>query len=68
MTNLPATDPYTYFYSQLINEDSPSQMPQMPQLESYINSNISPDEVLKDSKYMTYNSDIEEKQCPISLE
>jgi len=76
MTNLTpsVSDPYTHFYSQLINNthlseniiDSPPS--QMPQLESYVNSNIIIEEVLKDSKYITYNSDMEEKQCPISLE
>jgi hypothetical protein len=65
MANLPPSDPYTYFYSQIINNSTPSQR---PQLESYVNSVVSPEEVLKDSKYMTYNSDIEEKQCPISLD
>ena len=72
MANLLPNDPYTNNYSQIINNSiyvpdlqSPQQM---PQLESYVNINISTEEILKDSKYMTYNSDIEEKKCPISLD
>ena len=72
MANLPPNDPYTNNYSQIINSsisvpDYQQSPQQMPQLESYVNINISTEEILKDSKYMTYNSDIEEKQCPISL-
>ena len=73
MANLLPNDPYTNNYSQIINNSiyvpdlqSPQQM---PQLESYVNINISTEEILKDSKYITYNSDIiKENQCPISLE
>ena len=69
MANLPPNDPYTNNYSQIINSSiSVPEYQQMPQLESYVNINISTEEILKDSKYMTYNSDIEEKQCPISLD
>ena len=68
MSNLPPNDPYTTNYSQIINNSELFITSHIPQLEPYININISPEEVLKDSNYIKYNTDIEDKQCPISLE
>ena len=67
MANLPSSnnDPYTYFYSNLINgNDGNNDIEHM----SHLNLHVSPDDVLKDSNYIKYNSEIKEKQCPISLE
>jgi hypothetical protein len=63
MSNLTTsnTDPYTYFYSNLIN--SMTGTPVTP-----LTIEINVDFVLKECKYIKYNYGFKETQCPISLD
>ena len=78
MANLPpsVSDPYTYFYSTIINSPLPSSLTQLtpptslPQLTplTTLSNELNINDVLKKCKYIKYNYGFKETQCPISLE
>jgi hypothetical protein len=70
MANLPpsVSDPYTYFYSTIINSPLPSYLPQLTPLDTTLSNELNINDVLKECKYIKYNYGFKETQCPISLE
>ena len=61
MANLPQNDIYTQFYNNVINPDA-------TQIYINLSSTTNIFNVLKDCKFIKYNTEIKETQCPISLE
>jgi hypothetical protein len=61
MANLPQNDLYTQFYNNVINPDA-------TQIYINLSSTTNIDDVLKDCKFIKYNTEIKETHCPISLE